>query len=190
MTNLPPVWLLDIDGVINAISRKPDRNVWPAHQWARTTANGGGTDWPILVATPVLDFLRRVHTERLAEIWWHTTWQNDAVNLAKALDLPHFPVRPCPEFGARKQALAGAAPISVCKTWWKLPAAELVVGIERRSLVWTDDDAKWELAGHGGAGALNKLAPTLVVSPQTHTGLTPKHLRQIEEFLTDCAKER
>lgn len=27
MSILPPVWLLDVDGVINAISRKPDRSV-------------------------------------------------------------------------------------------------------------------------------------------------------------------
>ncbi|MEV4756455.1 hypothetical protein AB0J86_15255 [Micromonospora sp. NPDC049559] len=179
---LPPVWLLDIDGVINAVSRKPDRGVWPADQWITGEANADGVDWPILAARPVVDFIRETHESGRAEIRWHTTWQRDAANLAKLLGLPEFPVQPCPEFAAERQLLAGAAPVG--PTWWKLPAAERVVGDEGRALVWTDDDARWELRDQD-RDALSRLAPTLIVAPRTHLGLTRKQLRKIDAFLTE-----
>ena len=190
MNTSPPVWLLDIDGVINAISKKPDRSVWPAHQWITGTANADGTDWPILAAQPVIDFIRDVHETGRAEVRWHTTWQHDAHNLAKLLDLPEFPVQDCPEFGERRQGLAGAAWTPTRAGWWKLPAAERVVGEEGRALVWTDDDANTGLRDAGGPEALARFAPTLVVCPREHLGLTPKHLRAIDEFLTKCENGR
>ncbi|RKR92636.1 hypothetical protein BDK92_7078 [Micromonospora pisi] len=183
----PPIWLLDIDGVINAISRKPVTPVWPKHQWFTGRARSGGQDWPILAATPVLDFLRDAHDRGRAEIWWHTTWQDEAVNLSRLLDLPHFPVRPAPDFTECPQGLAGLAALSTRRGWWKYPAAERVVGIEGRALVWTDDDANWELRAHDDGAALAKHAPTLIVSPKTGVGLTRKHLDLIDRFLTDQA---
>lgn len=178
-----PVWLLDIDGVVNAISRKPDRNVWPRDQWVTGTASSAGVDWPILAAQPVLDFIRTVHEKGRAEIRWHTTWQRDARNLARLLGLPRFALQECPEFEEREQGLAGAAPAAVSRGWWKYPAAERVVRDEGRPLVWTDDDATWELRVHDNGTELARLAPTLIVSPQAHLGLTPKHLRNIDAFL-------
>lgn len=185
MTTLPPVWLLDIDGVINAISPKPDRGVWPADQWITGVANADGTDWPILAARPVVEFIRRVHESGRAEIRWHTTWQHDAANLARLLDLPDLAVQACPEFATRRQGLAGAAPVAVRETWWKLPAARRVVEEEGRSLLWTDDDADQELRPHGGRRALAGTAPRLVVCPRPRIGLTRRQLRAIDAFLTD-----
>lgn len=185
MTTLPPVWLLDIDGVINAISRKPDPNVWPKDQWTTGTAHADGTDWPILAAQPVINFIRDTHASGRAEVRWHTTWQHDATNLAKLLDLPDFDVQACPEFAEHHQDLAGVGWVQVKAGWWKLPAAERVVGEEGRALLWTDDDAGTGLRDAGGPEALARFAPTLIVCPRTHVGLTPKHLRQIDEFLTE-----
>ena len=79
-----PVWLLDIDGVLNAAAKKPDRNVWPAADWIEGRAHeAGGAAWRILAARPVVDFIRGVHEEGRAEIRWHTTWQHDAAAVAK-----------------------------------------------------------------------------------------------------------
>ncbi|MFK3983878.1 hypothetical protein ACI2K4_26290 [Micromonospora sp. NPDC050397] len=178
-----PVWLLDVDGVVNAISRRPDRSVWPRDRWVSGTAVSAGIEWPILAAQPVLDFIREVHERGRAEVRWHTTWQHDALHLAELLGLPTFATQEAPEFAEREQGLAGAAPVSVGRGWWKYPAAERVVRDERRPLVWTDDDATWELRGHDNGEELARLAPTLIVSPPAHTGLTPKHLRNIDAFL-------
>jgi hypothetical protein len=33
-----PVWLLDIDGVLNVLGGKPDPSGWPARSWRRFPA--------------------------------------------------------------------------------------------------------------------------------------------------------
>jgi hypothetical protein len=169
-----PVWLLDIDGVINACTKNPDRSVWPADAWVRPEAKGHRRVWPILAATPVVEFIRQVHEAGRAEIRWHTTWQEMAVNLGAALDLPRFPVQDAPEFLSWDLGRAAG--------WWKLPAAERVLRDEGRTLVWTDDDITWSL-GRRGSDDLRELGPVLLVSPSELTGLTPKHLRHIDDFL-------
>src|SRR5262245_30167423 len=94
-----PIWLLDFDGVLNAISKRPPTHVWPRDTWVVTEAKGReGVLWPILAAKPVLAFIREIHETGLAEIRWHSTWQQDTVNLSEALDLPVFPIQPAPEF--------------------------------------------------------------------------------------------
>jgi len=181
MTARPPVWLLDIDGVVNAITKKPDRNVWPLPTWIRTQAHGSGVDWPVWTARPVLDFIRRVHDTGAAEVRWHTTWQHEATNYATAVDLPDFPVLPCPEYADHQKA-GGARPIGA--VWWKLAAAERVVRDEGRSLLWTDDDADHELRRADRVeDRLREIAPVLIVCPRENLGLTRKHLRQIAKFL-------
>jgi hypothetical protein len=170
-----PVWLLDVDGVLNAIATQPDRTVWPADQWLRTTAEAQGSDWPILAARPVLDLIREVHEQGLAEVRWHTTWQQHAVKtLAPALDLPEFPVQD--DLGAVDGYFDDESG-TVRYRWWKRPAAEHVVQVEGRRLIWTDDD----ISTH--RSQLDALAEHLLIAPQTRLGLTPRHLRQIREHL-------
>lgn len=179
---MKPIWLLDIDGVVNAASKKGDPSVWPREQWLSTTATCGGKAWPILASTSVLDFLREVHEKQRAQIWWHTTWQAEAQNLADALDLPAWPIRPAPEYDRMPQHAAEAIRDNR-PDWWKLPAAERVVKIEGHPLIWTDDDITWSLRRYDVDAEMRDHAPALLVSPNERTGLTPKHLRQISDFL-------
>lgn len=166
----PPVWLLDIDGVINACTPKPDPNVWPRNQWCRQEVNG----FDILAAQPVLDFITEVHTGSHAEIRWHTTWQHDAQKVADAFNLPTLPVQDCPEFATRHAT----------DLWFKLPAAERVVMQEARALVWTDDDISYARSSEMAAFNLMRQGQRiLTICPSPYTGLTPKHLRLIREFL-------
>ena len=170
-----PVWLLDFDGVLNAIARKPDPSAWPRELWVTGTAEVDGVAWPVLAARPVLAFVREVHVAGLAEIRWHSTWQQhaDAV-IRPLLELPAFPVQPSPEHGLGR-AYEG---------WWKLPAAERVLHEEKRPLLWTDDDIRSERTRPGrGLGAVEGAERALLISPRANIGLTPKHLRQIREFL-------
>jgi hypothetical protein len=181
-----PIWLLDIDGVINAGSRDPDRSVWPEDQWIRASARDKGRDWPLLAALPVLDFLREVHTLGRAEIRWHTSWQHGAVNAAAALDLPAWPVVPCPEFDDRPAFVARALRDQQV-AWWKLPAVERLIQAEQRPIIWTDDHIAAHLQRrHDMYDVTSRLlvhAPAMLVAPSFFTGLTPKHLRQIGDFL-------
>ncbi|MBF9129500.1 hypothetical protein I0C86_11055 [Plantactinospora sp. S1510] len=179
MTIPPPVWLLDIDGVLNAVTKTPDPNVWPLDRWSRGEASDGETEWPILFARPVADFLRQVHEEGRAEIRWHTTWQQEAGAVGKLLDLPAFPVQPSPEWAVQ---LRGET-----EEWWKIGAALRVAEAEGRSLVWTDDDAGSRHLRRRVRARLTSVVPCLIVVPSPRAGLTPKHLRKIDAFLTRVA---
>ena len=178
----PPVWLLDVDGVINAVARRPDTDVWPPQAWSarRVTALDGRT-WPILTAQPVLDFLCAVHGAGRAEIRWHTTWQRSAVaRLGPALDLPEWPVAEAPEFTRFEDSGYDAG--TSLDQWWKSGAAERVLGQEGRRLVWTDDDLA---AGRSLPAVQRVLAHDSVclLSPRPDAGLSPADLAVIEQFL-------
>lgn len=166
-----PVWLLDIDGVINACTRKPDTSVWPADAWEAKKVNG----YPILCARPVLDFIVAVHKDGRAEVRWHTTWQKDAALIEQAFGLPSLPVQDCPEFNTRYEI----------DHWFKLPAAERVVMKEGRELIWTDDDLGYCKGGDDWVTLqyMKDERRVLTIAPHDNTGLTPKHLHRIDEFL-------
>jgi hypothetical protein len=168
-----PMWLLDIDGVINALARGPVRHSWPADAWTQHVVRAeipemGMMVLPILVAEPVLDFVRKVVASGVAEVRWHSTWRTAAMtDLAPLLDLPPIPISVAPEWTERPA------------TWWKLPAAQRVVA-SGRHLVWTDDDiARYP----GELGDLESRKDALLISPNPDTGLSAGDLDRISAFL-------
>lgn len=188
--NLPPVWLLDFDGVINAISNKPPRHVWDKEEWRTGVASdGAGHEWKILAANPVLNFIRTTHETGLAEIRWLTTWQDKGnTTLAPLLDLPTFPVMGKTEYN---QHMSTDIPLGYGSSpnitgWWKLRSAVTVLENEGRRLVWTDDDIRHENFGRRLQPVPQYVAmgKALLVSPQTSLGLSRKQLTEIETFLT------
>ena len=173
MDTLKPVWLLDIDGVINALNHDalPTRD-WPSACWRSVEAESAHEiRWPIVAAQPVLDFIWVVHAEGRAEIRWHTSWQEFANNVSRSLGLPEFPLQPAPEFDE---------PIGF--TWWKLPAARRVLADEGRRLIWTDDDVAEEMT-RLERRELQATGRALLLCPDTMTGLRRRHLKRIEAFL-------
>lgn len=183
-----PVWLLDVDGVINACTRKPDRNVWAADQWKTSKATANDREWPITWSTAVVDFIREAHESGRAEVRWHTTWQHEAQAIADLTGLPKFDVADAPEFLEHEQRSSASEAERIREgrarpAWWKLPAAERVVRDEGRPLIWTDDDITWSLHSYDKDKGLRAHAPALLVSPHVQTGLTRKQLRQISDFL-------
>lgn len=183
-----PVWLLDVDGVLNAATKKPDRNVWPAEDWVQGRARDDTRSWPILYARPVAAFIREVHESGRAEIRWHTTWQEWARAIEELLDLPSFPVQEAPEW---EVFLDGGRTKPHNDEWWKIGAALRVVEEEKRPLLWTDDDADsfWNLPA-AVRTRITSAQPTLIVAPAPETGLCKRHLRQIDAFLTDRAEAK
>jgi len=174
----PPVWLLDIDGVVNALAMsRPD--VWPADAWVQRVVcaevpSQGLVNLPIMAARPVLEFIAAVHEERRAEIRWHSTWRAAAVTgLAPALGLPPIPISIAPEW---------ASPVPL---WWKIPAARRVAESGRR-LLWTDDQLELFRGDPRNAAelaALDARAGTLLLCPDPDPGLTPADLDRIAAFL-------
>jgi len=173
-----PVWLLDVDGVLNACSSRGCRSVWPQECWHRhLVADSAGRKWPILVADPIVSYLRAVHANGDAEIRWHTSWQHSAPQrLAPALGLPDWAVAVAPEHHDPAEHTAHG--------WWKLAAAARVLDEEGRRLVWTDDDISFgtQLLGSRVAELLRRPG-VLAITPRTTIGLTRKNLLAVDEFL-------
>jgi hypothetical protein len=168
--------LLDIDGVLNATRREFPTHIWPRNDWTSFKAMGNRFEWTLKVARPVVDFIQEVHASGLVEIRWHTTWQHAAQNVAQELGLPEFPVHEAPEYNAQ------AWESSTVGEWWKLPGAWRVIDVERRPLIWTDDDisfmcTKEQLASLRAAGKV------LLVEPSSIEGLVKNHLTKIKEFI-------
>jgi hypothetical protein len=175
----PPVWLLDIDGVLNVLARGAPPDCWPADAWVQRTVRAdvpdrGEMTLPILAARPVLDFVARVHDSGAAEIRWHSTWRTAAVTaLAPALGLPSIPISIAPEWA------------ETAAMWWKIPAARRVAEAGRR-LVWTDDQLaiyRTDVLSEPDLTALDRWAGALLLTTDPQAGLTPDDLRRVAEFL-------
>ncbi|SOE03465.1 HAD domain-containing protein [Blastococcus haudaquaticus] len=168
----PPVLLLDVDGVLNAV--RPDL----PEGWRRGTFNGYVLSWdPTVVAR-----LREWHESGRVELQWLTTWTRLADRLlAEPMGLPrglrtHDREEVLPTgYGEDRRGLSG---------WWKLAAARAVAEAEPdRRIVWIDDDlaeqaadtSEW-LAAHGHV---------LVVAPAFVRGLTHAELDRVEAWLDE-----
>lgn len=172
-----PIWALDIDGVINAISNKTP-NIWSKDKWIVTKANCMGINWPIMAATPIIELINEVHSRGLAKVMWHTTWQNEANHeFAEKLGLPQLEV-----LKATEETLT-AAEFQIYREqqhyhdWWKLPAIKRLIN-EGNRVLWTDDDISIHV---------NKIAEcfdkSLLICPRTNLGLTPGHAKMIRTYL-------
>jgi hypothetical protein len=177
----PPVWLLDIDGVVNALAPMTSPlPCWPEPDWVRRVVRAevpdrGELSFPIQAARPVLEFIARVHTSGTADVRWHSTWKEAArTALAPALGLPTtIEVALAPEW-------AEAAPM-----WWKIPAARQVAEAGRR-LVWTDDqldEYRNDALSAPELTALDGWNGALLLSPDPDPGLAAEDLRRIAAFL-------
>jgi hypothetical protein len=177
------VWLLDIDGVINACprNRSPFPSAWPQGHWIDTkvTNRHSDTPWPILAAEDVVAFINRVDDEGLATILWHSTWSDESNKVGEAVGLHPFGVLPAPEHEGWTKGARG---------WWKLPGAQRALRDNIGHLVWTDDDAchpdmsKDERRLFRDAGAL-------LVAPNPTQGLVQANLDRIWHYLTGDQEE-
>jgi hypothetical protein len=158
-----PVWLLDVDGVINV--RRP---VWGA-ELCRGIARSEGIDWPMRWAPALVGRVRQLHSGGLVEVRWCSTWCVDADELERLFGLPAL--------GRALDAvdLDGAEETDVRK----LAAARRVLADGHR-LVWTDDTAVprsgllFDELTSGGNG--------LLIRPHARRGLRPRDVDRIEAF--------
>jgi hypothetical protein len=174
-----PVWLLDIDGVVNALSRRAPSAPWPAGSWEQHVVrievpDRGMLTLPILAARPVLEFITDVVESGAAEVRWHSTWGQSAITtLGPALGLPPIELSVAPEW-------ADSAAM-----WWKIPAARHLAESGRR-LVWTDDQLplyRTDRLGAGELAALEAWDGALLLAPDPAAGLSPDDLARIAGFL-------
>jgi site-specific DNA recombinase len=153
-----PVWLLDVDGVLNAT--RPGWGTAPRNGRAWT----GGIEYPIRWAAALVDRITTMHRDGLVHIRWCSTWCADADQIERLLGLPRF------ERAWTEPHTPDTA---------KLAEARAVLANGER-LIWTDDTE----APAGGAlyDELTRDGRALLIAPATSRGLQPAHLDTIERF--------
>ncbi len=165
------VWLLDVDGVLNAY--RPGWGHPPRSGFARAMGGSFRITW----SAAMVARLRTIADSGLVEVRWATTWVSWIGEIEALLDLPPWP----PAFERAAGSPSLPAPLL------KLAAALDVVEREERPLVWTDDDAIPE-----SGGALSRLqrgrSPALLIRPDPAEGLQPRDLDAVEAFLSDCGR--
>ena len=161
----PAIWLLDVDGVLNAA--KPGWSAPP-----RTgTAYAGATPWRLRFAPALIERVRALHASKVVEVRWCSTWCAWADQVEHVFGMPRL---------ERAISDAAAAAKGEVTREAKLAAALAVVRSGRR-LVWTDDEA---IPEDGPEREELEAAGALLIAPRARSGLQRGHLDQIEAFLS------
>jgi hypothetical protein len=160
------VWLLDVDGVINAVSPR----------WGDAPRQGQaqvlGTAYHLRWSKELIRRIRSVHEAGQVEIRWATTWVDHILQLERLMALPRLGTA---FRNLDPDAYADAVGL-------KLDAAHRIVDLENRPLIWTDDDAipvDGPLRDHLDAAP----AGSLLIAPTPQHGLDPQHLDGIDAFI-------
>jgi hypothetical protein len=158
-----PVWLLDVDGVINAPrpgwSEAPRR----ADIWAK------GAYWRMRWSPSMLHELRSIVRSGTVQVVWATTWCPWADELERMFRLPPL-----------MRAFTSEELDSRSTIELKQELA-LEVAYAGQRLIWTDDDA---IPTSGLERVALEAAGALLIAPHWRRGLQSEHLRLIRDQLS------
>jgi hypothetical protein len=195
----PPLLLLDVDGVVNALGDELDPAVWS--DWRTGWAEADGRRWQIRWSPSVVQRLRDWHDTGAVELQWLTTWGHDANGELRALlELPELAVAGTydedpdalgsPDAGVDGRshaAVAPAAPDPLSGHWWKY---DVVQRVRRRHpgrlVLWVDDELhRPDLSFRRWAEAQ---ADVVAVGPDPACGLSPRDLDRVAGLLTEAER--
>ena len=168
---MKPLWLLDVDGVINAIAghRTKAQARFPEGEWKMVTLypQGFSRGLKIIYDLRVVEFINEMHHSGKVEIKWLTTWVDQANSiLAPALGLPTLEV-----VGSQNDMIPSMP-------WWKLALAQREAA--ERDVIWTDDDMPFSSSAQQWVKSLDNM---LAIAPADSRGLTHDHLDLIRKFV-------
>lgn len=174
--------LIDVDGVINAVTRSPDWD-WPADSMRRKKIAGFMITW----SDQLISELNMLSVEDDIEIFWLTTWQDLAVEkLAPNVGLSqglHWPVIGREQFRRDHDWTLGMPRLAQnLNDWWKLDAAQEHYNARRNRFVWIDDDLAYSDSAIEWAKTLPE-DTALLVAPRAKTGITQRLLKEIVEWI-------
>lgn len=160
------VWLLDVDGVLNALGGRPG---WPGRARAELRTFGGGVT-ELHYAPALMRVLTLLHHRRLVEFRWLTTWEEDAPGVfAPLVGL---------DVGAR---IAGRADDD--EPWWKLRAFRSTCAGDAPFVVWTEDELPDHPEVAEAVTDAERAGRALVLAPSPATGLTPGDIETVLDAL-------
>lgn len=173
-----PVWFLDVDGVINAVSKIENIHYSQFPTWEEKIVNG----YKIRYSPEVVDFINKM-SERV-EVRWLTTWRDKAVDmLAPALGINVFPFdnadgrwSPYGNFNGQNYLPENR--------WWKLNVVLNHIENGGENFIWSDDDLYPQVRNYVRKTADAEGMESLFVTPEIKYGLTPQNLERIENFVS------
>lgn len=160
-----PIWLLDIDGVLNA--NKPGWGAAPR----KTNVAGLTIRW----APQLITRIYNLNHAGTVDIRWSTTWCGYPDQLGTLARLLHLDL----------ESAFGDRPMN--KTWGDLKLeAALHVLEQGRRLIWTDDDEVDAARNlYPQLAAAERDGQALLIAPRSNRGLQPEDLDAIEAFLKE-----
>lgn len=158
-----PILLLDIDGVVGPIGPTPHYE--------------GGAEWFDLLpgrmhfSTHVLNELRRIEQDKIADVRWLSSWQDDAAtNLATTLNLPDWPAYTKRDIPSARMWMTD---------WWKEAIVSNLL-LQGHQVAWCEDNIPYE----GNLMALKAFEDQLLcIAPEPGLGLTPSDLTLLRAWL-------
>lgn len=185
-----PMWLLDFDGVINALSKRGGRSFWPDWRSACIDHPEGDRDrhdkpvkLPLLWSTTVLETVASA-LDTGVDVRWLSTWREHTTLLPPILDgLPEIPwfdenvlaADAADGLDARERMVSGP---------WKVAVAKATVPGDA-ALLWTEDALSVDMLSE--SWRKSRTAPTTFVRPHPAQGLIPRDVRVIREWIAQYA---
>lgn len=176
-----PIWLLDVDGVLNALGAVS------LSEYAVTQASAAGGTYSIAYNPAVIHRIASLHRDGSIEIRWLTTWC-DAANssLGPAIGMPALEVEGVSDYRREQRWRYGnrlapdigqpdgskTVPVQRPAMWWKSTAAERVASRDKdRLVVWTDDELNYRI-NIGHVDWIAESPNIFPLTPNSQTGLT------------------
>lgn len=178
-----PVWLLDFDGVVNAISSKGGKSVWPIWETARVPHPSYPTKTlPLLWSPAVVDTIRHA-VDAGVDVRWLTTWREHTKTLPEVIHgLPDIPW--LDESVLSDEVASTLDPDQrMASGMWKFEVARAYVP-DDAPLLWTDD-SYWIMSWSKEVPAWvsKRGAPTELIQPTETLGLVQRQVRAIREWI-------
>lgn len=175
MSNVP-VWFLDVDGVLNAITRKK------APDFMRGQATPTPSDPFKYTITWHPDIIRRINSlidEGVVDVRWLTTWGSAANHeLRELIGINELEVAGEPPLYA---AGGYVGPNSAPGGWWKFTVVrDFRENNPDTPIIWTDDDLRHE---REASEWVTQDGNTLAVAPDERHALLMTDLDKIEAFV-------
>jgi len=156
-----PIWLLDIDGVLNCGNRTAPTHLPYNYLEFQQRASSSGRQYNLIIAKEVVDFIDEMSD--FFEIVWCTTWQADANIIGKRIGLKEF-------------RWIDKSKIDSPYHWKRATFEKLQEA--KHPILWTDDQIR-EFYNYPAKVEFNNAK---IIQPYIFEGLAPRHLEQIREF--------
>ena len=181
-----PIWLLDFDGVVNALSKRGGRTYWSdwnsaavEHPYGETTRSGQAVRLPLLWSQTVIDAIAGAAAARV-NVQWLSTWREHTALLPAVIaGLPELPwldekilhTATVEELDPKLRMYSGP---------WKVQVAKAFV-CDEAPLLWTEDSLTVDVLSE--SWRRSRSGPTEFVRPRPSSGLVRREVQAISEWV-------